>query len=379
MADFIAGLDLCEAFYHEAVRPVLDRHAPGLTHSAALVGYGSEVLGFDTPVSRDHMWGPRVVVFLPPAGFDARRAALHEALRHELPVQFRGYSTHFGKPDAEGVRTRGGVQQGPVEHLVFFRTIERFWQQELGISPSAEISPADWLTLSQQQLLGVTAGRVFYDALGLEDARRRLAYYPHDVWLYLLAAQWALIGQEEAFIGRTAQVGDELGARIVTARMAEKLMRLCFLIERRYAPYSKWFGAAFSRLACAPQMQPLLAAALAANSYPECEPPLATAYGMVAEMHNALGVTPPVEVVLRTYSGWHLHFAGKLPTPETDTRPFQVLYAPRFSDALRAEIHDSAVLALIPNLGGVNQFMVESSDALQSIPFTRRLADDLIK
>ena len=36
--------------------------------------------------------------------------------------------------------------------------------------------------------------------------------------------------------------------RIVTARMAEKLMRLCFLIERRYAPYSKWFGAAFSRL-----------------------------------------------------------------------------------------------------------------------------------
>jgi hypothetical protein len=36
------------------VRPVLDAHFPGLAHSAALIGDGSDVLGFDTPVSRDH-------------------------------------------------------------------------------------------------------------------------------------------------------------------------------------------------------------------------------------------------------------------------------------------------------------------------------------
>jgi hypothetical protein len=30
------------------VRPLMDRHYPGLPHAAALIGPGSEVLGFDT-------------------------------------------------------------------------------------------------------------------------------------------------------------------------------------------------------------------------------------------------------------------------------------------------------------------------------------------
>ena len=40
------------------------------------------------------------------------------------------------------------------------------------------------LTFSEQRLLTVTAGPVFYDAMGLNDARARFNYYPHDVWLY---------------------------------------------------------------------------------------------------------------------------------------------------------------------------------------------------
>jgi len=57
--NFIPGLELSRRFYWEAVRPVLDAEFPGLRHSAALIGTGSEVLGFDTPMSSDHHWGPR--------------------------------------------------------------------------------------------------------------------------------------------------------------------------------------------------------------------------------------------------------------------------------------------------------------------------------
>ena len=46
MPEFIAGLKLSEMFYKEAVGPILDRHWPRLKHSAALIGYGSDVLGF---------------------------------------------------------------------------------------------------------------------------------------------------------------------------------------------------------------------------------------------------------------------------------------------------------------------------------------------
>jgi hypothetical protein len=64
MTDFVPGLRLSERFYREAVRPVLDSEFPDLPHSAALIGTGSEVLGFDTEMSTDHDWGPRVLLFL---------------------------------------------------------------------------------------------------------------------------------------------------------------------------------------------------------------------------------------------------------------------------------------------------------------------------
>jgi hypothetical protein len=59
---FVRGLDLCELFYKEAVKPILAQSFPDLVYSAALIGLGSEVLGFDTPQSMDHDWGPRLML-----------------------------------------------------------------------------------------------------------------------------------------------------------------------------------------------------------------------------------------------------------------------------------------------------------------------------
>ena len=160
--------------------------------------------------------------------FPATREALNDALRYNLPVTFRGYTTHFGEPDPEdgGVRVSETITGGPVEHLISFYTIDQFWQQELGADPYRDPDPVDWLTFHEHVLLSLTAGKIFHDGLDLEFVRRRFAYYPHDIWLYLLAAQWSLISQEEAFVGRTWQVGDRPGARIITARLAERFMRL---------------------------------------------------------------------------------------------------------------------------------------------------------
>ena len=64
MAEFIKGLELSRVFYEEAVRPILVASFPELAYSAALIGPGSEILGFDTPLSTDHDWGPRLRLFL---------------------------------------------------------------------------------------------------------------------------------------------------------------------------------------------------------------------------------------------------------------------------------------------------------------------------
>jgi hypothetical protein len=64
MPAFIPGLELSRRFYTEAVRPLLEEASPAIPHSAARLGSGSEVLGFDTPRSADHEWGPRLQLFL---------------------------------------------------------------------------------------------------------------------------------------------------------------------------------------------------------------------------------------------------------------------------------------------------------------------------
>lgn len=51
MPDFLPGIALNWAYYAEAVRPILDARFPNLAYAAALIGYGSDVLGYDTPRS----------------------------------------------------------------------------------------------------------------------------------------------------------------------------------------------------------------------------------------------------------------------------------------------------------------------------------------
>lgn len=64
MPEIIFGVVLSEMFYREAVKPLLNSDFPRLSYSAALIGNGSEVLGYDSEISRDHDWGPRLMLFL---------------------------------------------------------------------------------------------------------------------------------------------------------------------------------------------------------------------------------------------------------------------------------------------------------------------------
>jgi hypothetical protein len=361
---FIKGLDLSALVYGEVVAPILARDFPELRYSAALIGPGSEVLGFDTPQSMDHDWGPRLMLFLSEADHAAWSGAIDETLRRELPPEIHGYPTNFAdNPDGTGEMAAAGGE--PMNHRVRLLTIRGFCRDILGFdpagspvgSPVGEIPAADWVSVPANNLLMVTAGRVFHDGLGqLEPLRARLAYYPHDVWLYLLAAQWQRIDQEGAFMGRCGQVGDDLGSRVVASRLVRDLMHLCFLMERRYAPYIKWFGSAFAQLSCAPELAPVLAAVLDAKSWEQREQHLTVAYEAVAAMHNALGITEAVPAKVSPY--W--------------SRPFLVIRADRFVTALRAAITSEEVLALPEHLGSVDQFL-DSTDALNHLDRFRAL------
>ena len=343
MPAFVKGLELSGLFFEEAVRPVLSSEFPGLRYAAGLLGSGSEVLGFDTEMSADHGWGPRVDLFLAEDDF-AAAGAVREALSRGLPHSFRGYPTSFTEPDPSdnGTQLLEARDAGPVSHKVELMTVRGFFLNYLAFDTRDEIEPADWLTFPEQKLRTVRSGAIFHDELGLEESRQKFSYYPRDVWLYQLASVWARVGQEEHLMGRAGLAGDEIGSALIGARLVRDLMRLCFLMERAYAPYPKWFGTAFERLACAASLSPSLRAALAADTWQERERHLAVAYERVAVMHNALGLTDALPTQPRDFFG----------------RPFRVIALHGFSEALLTPITDERVrrIAARRPVGGIDLF-----------------------
>ncbi len=343
--DFIPGRQLAREFFAAVVRPLLAQQFPHPRYAAALLGPGSEVAGFDSPRSVDHDWGPRLQIFLPDDDTARDAAAVTELLASRLPPSFRGYPVAFPvtrEPD------------GIARHRVQVTGLGAWLTGQLGFDPRGEITLLDWLATPAQRLAEVTTGEVFHDGTGqLTRARDALTWYPRDVWRYVLACQWQRIEQEEAFPGRCAETGDDLGSAVVTARLARDLMRLCLLMQRRYPPYSKWLGSAVARLPDTAGLIASLAAAVTAADWRDREKHLCRAYEMAAMLHNRLGLTPPQDTRTRGFYD----------------RPYQVIDAARFTAALRAAITDPRTRDL-PLIGAVDQY-IDSTDATGNIGFLR--------
>ena len=305
-----AGIEMARAHYVRAVAP----RWRGVPHVAALIGPGSEVLGYDDEVSTDHDFGERVLVF------------------HS-----------------------GGTSVGD------------YFAGHLGADPAGGMPVDDWLATPTQVLASLTAGAVFHDPAGELAARRSaLAWYPDDVWRYALAAGWLRVAQEEPFVARAGATGDDLGSRVIAARLVRDLMRLAFLVERRWAPYPKWFGRAFAELDLAAMLSAPLAGALAAAGWREREAALVRAGELLGAATNALGLAEPVDPAGRRFH----------------ERDIRVVDAERFTVALAGRVRDPEVRRLIdrrplrhgrvPVLSGTIDQLTDSTDALTAPPATRR-------
>ena len=301
------GIQLCRSFYDRVVKDIVAPISP--SHSACLIGRGSEVLGFDTELSQDHDWAARCVVFT------ADVEAVRQAMAKQLPSKFEGFETSVEVTEAS----------------IFFEAF-------LGFNPY-NISFVDWLNTPTQILRELTGGAVFKESKELTHLRDMLKFYPKDVLLYILEAQWERIGQEMAFMGRCGTVNDNIGSALVCSRLFSYIMRLCFLYEGQYPPYWKWFGTAFSKLACAKNFEEIIQAGLAAKDWKEREKYLSEAYIALGNVHNKSDIAAYVKPGVIPYY----------------TRPFMVVDTVKYKDALRAEIKNKEVKKFPPYIGAVDQ------------------------
>lgn len=347
---FLPGQALARQLYDEAVRPLMDAHAAGLPYGAAFIGAGSDVLGYDTARSMDHDWGPRLTLFIPDDMSEKWVPRLEKMFLSELPERIAGFPTRFQEfaNDPGIMHMAGGDGEGPLLHRIRITSAPAFLNETLGVRSMEDFDVPTWLTVPEQTLLELTAGVVFRDESGaIEAFRNRLAWYPKDIWRYRLAAAWKRIAQIEPFIGRAAEVDDDLGSQVIAVSLIRDVMRLALLQERRYAPYSKWLGTAFARIDIAAPLQRHLDAARFARSWLEREHQIVQAVAMLAERQNHLALCKHVD-----------------PTPRPFfSRPFTVIDAERFADALTQSIEAPEVKVMPLHLGGIDQY-IDSTDAL---------------
>lgn len=227
------GRELSAGLFRDVVLPALQlrfrEHVDSL--SAAAVGEGSDVLGYDDAISQDHNFCPRVALFLPDELHGSIGETLSEALTADLPTHYAGV------PLAKELLS-------PALQVLGLR---RYHERALDV-PALPSSDAHWLLCDEQKLLELTAGAIFHDPSGqLGAIRRQLAYYPPGVRLYLLRTCFARMS-ESAGVERSIRREDWIATNHYVSCFVYFAIRAAHLLSRRYCPYHKWMAYSLQRI-----------------------------------------------------------------------------------------------------------------------------------
>ncbi|MEE1208506.1 DUF4037 domain-containing protein [Parafannyhessea umbonata] len=222
------GMELAKRYFG-TFGPVLVSGLPYSVESRlafGLVGPGSECLGFDDDISRDHDFGPGFCVWIPADLWDTYGSEL--ARRYAtLPGEFLGEK----RKESELAGQRVGV----------FCT-ESFYRTYTGLGRVPQ-GVAEWLRIPEQLLAIVCGGEVFRDPSG-QFTRVREAYqgfYPELVVRKKLAADMAVMAQSGQYnLGRCLVRRDLVAADVARGEFLCATMAALHLLSRTYMPFYKW-------------------------------------------------------------------------------------------------------------------------------------------
>lgn len=241
------GLELSEKYYETYGREMIENAFPEIAGqtAAGLVGYGSECLGFDDEISRDHDYGPSFCIWLPQEIY-AQCGEKMQTAYDALPKAFMGFSERV---EEEQGKDRVGVL-----------CLEHFYQGILGCNrvPHTE---AEWLSIPEEALATAVNGRVFEDRLGRfsEIRENLLQYYPETVWRRKLADALARTAQAGQYnYARAMKRGERIAAELALTEFVKEAMHLVYLLNRQYAPFYKWMHRGLQELAVGSEIGDML-------------------------------------------------------------------------------------------------------------------------
>ncbi len=223
------GLEISRAFYEQYGKPMLEAQFSDVIDRIAvgLVGQGSECLGFDDEISRDHDFDAGFCLFITEE--DERRIGFRlERAYSRLPKEFMGLKRSLLSPV-------GGNRHGVI-------TVEEFYTRFLG-APSAPDTVERWLYTPSASLLSASNGEVFADPLGkFTEIRERLRLgYPEDIRRKKLACHTVFMAQAGQYnYSRCIRRGETGAAQLAVFEFVRHAISGIYLLNNRYEPFYKW-------------------------------------------------------------------------------------------------------------------------------------------
>lgn len=159
-------------------------------------------------------------------------------------------------------------------------------------------------------------------------------------------------------MSRAGHRGDDLGSRVIAARIADRAIHLAFLLRRSWAPYSKWRGALFLRLGGVEPMANAVSSALDARTWEDRQ----SAIGQVLD--ELLRIQASTELAARPASACEPFY----------DRPYLRVETSIVGD-LMSTIRTPIVRALPLGLGSIEQ-QSDNVAVLTNVGFRRKITGD---
>lgn len=236
----IKGMELCRLYYEEYGKRMIDEKFSDIKKYMAigLCGFGSDCLGYDDDISRDHDYGPGFCIWLPKKIYTQKGQVLQKAYQ-QLPQEFMGFQRN--------ISLHGN-------HRIGVFCIDDFFLQILGKWPQ---SLEDWLFIDENALLACTNGCIFDDYYGeVTKIREYLHYYPEDIRIKKIARAIAKMAQSGQYnYLRCLKRNDQVAASLALNEFIDQSLSVTYLLNYQYKPYYKWSHYGLKDCHCLKDMQ----------------------------------------------------------------------------------------------------------------------------
>lgn len=232
------GIELASRFFWDIGLSAIESRFPAYIDrlAAGLVAAGSDCIGDDCSQKQELV--SRFHIYLDSADYAEIGTGL-QSLLDTLPCESGGVPCC-----ASGSRI----------NRVF--SIDGFFQEKTSTDSSpgfshAPESQSDWLKIPEYRLYDIAQGQVFYDPIGEFTSRRQgfAGYYPRDIWLAKTAAAMVECGEYgEVLLPKSLAQNDYFTAEMAWWRFTESVLRLGFLLNRKYTPSQQLLYREFCKL-----------------------------------------------------------------------------------------------------------------------------------